>query len=1184
MFFFADFAAVREFVQKINSQRDESEHIRPGEVNALGLLDEIFHFIIRKYEERENPNAIKNALANLQSDLGEDKVYKLLFDFTSKFPPLEVHQGKSTVLDYLNGYAGEKSNMELALEELMLLYFDNLNPAGKKLKELFDDNYLEHKEEYNASINGLENFFKEQPKLGYGGKDLFSFLKEPILSNPDSLEDQLEFIKNKWGLQLEAEIIRRILSGQDLSKEDVKLFESADFGGGGAPTIVPVYKGVPTEAGKFILGKSMYKYAEEIEEDYEEPERFTPDLDWMPNVVLIAKNTYVWLYQLSQKYKREITRLDQIPDEELDYLAESNFTGLWLIGLWERSPASRKIKHLLGNIDAVASAYSLYDYHVAQDLGGDYAYENLNKRAAERGIRLASDMVPNHTGIYSDWVINHPDYFIQNSKPPFPNYSFAGTDLADDPNIEIRIEDGYWNKSDAAVVFERRDKRTGKIAYIYHGNDGTNMPWNDTAQLDLLKKEVREAVIEKIMEVARKFSIIRFDAAMTLTKRHFSRLWYPQPGKGGDIPSRSDHAMSKAQFDALFPEEFWREVVGRINDELPDTLLLAEAFWLMEGYFVRSLGMHRVYNSAFMNMLMNEENDKYRDLITNTLEFEPEILKRYVNFMSNPDEETAVHQFGAGDKYFGVATLMVTLPGLPMFAHGQVEGFSEKYGMEYKRAYYNETPNGYLIDRHGSEIFPLMRMRFLFSQVRNFWFYDFFENPGKINENVFAYSNFEKGERAIIFYNNRYERSAGSVRFTTPKLIDAETGETERKLLGEAIGLQGGGKLFYVFKEFKSKTERLKPANEFFEKGFSVSLEGFESKVFLDFREIFDEENHYAKLYEELGDAGVPSVSVAVEEIRLRPVHETFTELLEPAFVKKALRYSVKLEKNLTKKDYSTIAKKFDTLLTEINKAFKTNVESKTGEPSVEKKLASIRSLNAYLDGFEEEKKTPEIISASKTFKLSKQNNYREYILVYFNLLIMMKLKTLFAGGKNINEKNFDENLLLDIPIRRTLSRLGKTEDGIINQLTLIRTLALYYDQFVKIAEKPINAEDSEEKLLKLFTELLNDEFVKLYLGVNLYNDVWYFSKENYEDLVDWIITLLMIESSEKKEKAKPKMPAKRGRKKKSAEPESESKRKKPAVEIAATVKLRKDLIELASRSGYDYDSLLELIKHKNKT
>ena len=97
-------------------------------------------------------------------------------------------------------------------------------------------------------------------------------------------------------------------------------------------------------------------------------------------------------------------------------------------------------------------------------------------------------------------------------------------------------------------------------------------------------------------------------------------------------------------------------------------------------------GMHRVYNCAFMHMLRDEDNAGYRRVLKETLEFDPEILKRYVNFMNNPDEKTAVEQFGKGDKYIGVATLLATLPGLPMFGHGQFEGFAEKYGMEFRRA------------------------------------------------------------------------------------------------------------------------------------------------------------------------------------------------------------------------------------------------------------------------------------------------------------------------------------------------------------------------------------------------------------------------------------------------------------------------------------------------------------------
>ncbi|HRF99232.1 MAG TPA: alpha-amylase family glycosyl hydrolase, partial [Aggregatilineales bacterium] len=87
-------------------------------------------------------------------------------------------------------------------------------------------------------------------------------------------------------------------------------------------------------------------------------------------------------------------------------------TGLWLIGLWERSIASKTIKNLCGNPDAVASAYSLRDYRIADNLGGQPAIENLRHRAWERGIRLASDMVPNHMGIDSDWVVHNPDWFL----------------------------------------------------------------------------------------------------------------------------------------------------------------------------------------------------------------------------------------------------------------------------------------------------------------------------------------------------------------------------------------------------------------------------------------------------------------------------------------------------------------------------------------------------------------------------------------------------------------------------------------------------------------------------------------------------------------------------------------------------------------------------------------------------
>jgi glycosidase len=637
----------------------------------------------------------------------------------------------------------------------------------------------------------------------------------------------------------------------------------------------------------------------------DEYERFSPDQDWMPRTVLMAKSTLVWLFQLSEKYGRPIERLDQIPDEELDQLARRGFTGLWLIGLWERSTASRTIKQWTGNPEAAASAYSLHDYDIAGELGGWGSLANLRERCFRRGIRLGSDMVPNHTGIDSRWIMENPDRFLQLPYPPFPTYTFDGGNLSNREGIGVYIEDHYYTRSDAAVVFKRVDFNTGDTRYIYHGNDGTSMPWNDTAQIDFLNPEAREAVIRTILGVCQQFSIVRFDAAMTLAKRHIQRLWYPEPGRGGDIASRAEHAISSEEFNRRIPNEFWREVVDRCAAEAPHTLLLAEAFWMMEGYFVRTLGMHRVYNSAFMNMLKNEENDKYRATIKNTLEFDPEVLKRFVNFMNNPDEDTAVAQFGRGDKYFGIATLLVTMPGLPMFGHGQIEGFEEKYGMEYRRSYKDEKPDQALVDRHEREIFPLMKKRYLFSGSADFCLFDLYSSDGPVNENVFAYTNRATvrvglgDERALVLYNNVYAPAAGWIR-RSAAAIPRKEGGIRHDNLDQALSLHGENRVFTLLREQRQDLWFIRSSKEIAERGLFVSLNGYEAQVFLDIHEVEDAEPggpeprwgaRWSRLNAELNGRGVRDLEAALMDIFLGELYLRFTDLFKDEYIEGLSRF-----------------------------------------------------------------------------------------------------------------------------------------------------------------------------------------------------------------------------------------------------------------------------------------------------
>jgi glycosidase len=894
---FANVTAATKLAYKMNQVRDATHYpdlaVKAGDLYAAGLLDEILHLVVDTYLQNVNPQALKQALSYVQEKVTLEPFLESQRRFVQEFPSTEIFTGKVSVDEYLNRSSKSVAHQEITLEESLMLWLANENPALKRFQDLFDDTVLETQTAYRGVIRNVGDFFQVQPPLAPGLGSLMEMLRAPALASPDSLEGQLEYIRSNWapilGERFEA-LVRRVLQTIDILKEERKMGFAGNPGNFPAPVITKeaLEGSMFTRAGARTgtgTGRQRAEY-----------ERFSPDSSWMPRVVMLAKSTYVWLDQLSKQYQQNIHRLDQVPDEELDELARRGFNGLWLIGLWERSEASRKIKHMRGQPDAVASAYSLYDYNIAYDLGGDDAYESLRDRASQRGIRLASDMVPNHMGLDGRWVVEHPDWFVQLDHPPFPSYTFEGPDLSNDSRVGIYLEDHYFDNTDAAVVFKRLDKHTGDARYIYHGNDGTSFPWNDTAQINFLNPEAREAVIQTIFHVARKFSIIRFDAAMVLAKQHIQRLWFPEPGTGGDIPSRAQYgSMTNEDFDRLIPQEFWREVVDRVAQEVPDTLLLAEAFWMMEGYFVRTLGMHRVYNSAFMNMLKREDNQNYRLSIKNVLEFDPDILKRYVNFMNNPDEETAVAQFGKDDKYFGVCILMSTLPGLPMYGHGQVEGYTEKYGMEYRRPKYDETPDQWLVDRHYREVFPLVHRRAEFAEVENFLLYDFYAENGHVNENVYAYSNRYNDQGSLVVFNNKFSTAKGWIKRSSA-YKDKGSGQLRQKDIHEGLNAHGNEKNFVILRDHIAGLEYMRQSRDVQRRGLYFELEAFKYRVFTDIREVYDADGHYQALYEQIGWQGVPNLQDAKEDLRLTPLHLAFRTLIslpekvEDATFEEALR------------------------------------------------------------------------------------------------------------------------------------------------------------------------------------------------------------------------------------------------------------------------------------------------------
>ncbi|MCP4164370.1 MAG: alpha-amylase [Chloroflexi bacterium] len=1144
----ANFHGARVFAQQINARRDVVRYperaAKASQINAMGLIDEVLHLLIAEYRRQVNPNLLRDALQAMAERDGTDVVEATLRQFSANYPPLAVYRHEIDLDRYLSGETAGESHWQIALEEMLMLWLANANPAFSPYKELFDDSALEKHTAYPKLIDDMQGLLGQAKGLGPGGETLFDMLRAPALASPNSLSGQLEFIRTRYGALLPAEVFRLLSSLDFIAEEEKAVF----FGPG------------PVETLKFG------------EQAHDEPEQYSPDTEWMPRLVLLAKNAYVWLDQLSKQYGLDIASLDQVPDAELDILAERGITGLWLIGLWERSKASKRIKQMMGNPEAVASAYSLYDYNIAHDLGGPPAMDNLRQRAWQRGIRMSSDMVPNHMAIDSRWVMEHPHWFLSLDHSPYPNYSFNGPDLSEDERVGIYLEDHYYDRSDASVVFKRVDHQTGDARYIYHGNDGTMMPWNDTAQLDYLKAEVREAVIQTILHVARQFPIIRFDAAMTLAKKHIQRLWFPEPGSGGDIATRAEHGMTREQFDQAMPAEFWREVVDRVAEEVPDTLLLAEAFWLLEGYFVRTLGMHRVYNSAFMHMLRDEDNDKYRQLIKNTVEFDPEILKRYVNFMSNPDEETAVAQFEKGDKYFGVASVLATVPGLPMFGHGQFEGYAEKYGMEYRKAYRDEEPDTWLIDRHMREIVPLLRRRYLFADVHNFLLYDFFSSDGAIDENVIAYSNRFGDESSLIIYHNRWGDTRGWVR-TSTAYLDKGSGQMLQKTLGEGLKLPYIDSAYVIFRDYANGLEYIRSSKKLVDEGMKVNLGAYQRHVFLDFRIVQDNQWHqYSQLTEYLAGRGVPDVEEAVKELFLQALHfpyralinaEVFRWLMDARVMKQAenqvTHWSKKQQAKFeeieihvtalyeevkvfaqeqravtdTKVDVDILRRRVVTLeaegdIDDVNRSPE-DVESEPVPPPVlEALVAHIQQeveaallLPAITDRYpplqvqaasiDPEDATPPLSAA--TYLLAGLDDAPAAWGALFAWIFSHSLGKVIALEDYASQtRTWMDEWLLGKIVAQALQDFGLTPDQAWRSTSLLKLLISHQDLLLHIAGREELPDDADIKVpYRLLDMLLQDEDVRSFLHVNRYGGILWYNRQAFGELMHGLFAVSVL-------------------------------------------------------------------------
>jgi len=471
-----------------------------------------------------------------------------------------------------------------------------------------------------------------------------------------------------------------------------------------------------------------------------------------------------------------------------------------------------------------------------------------------------------------------------------------------------------------------------------------------------------------------------------------------------------------------------------------------------------------------------------------------------------------------------------------MFGHGQIEGFEEKYGMEYRRSYKDEKPDGYLIGRHEYEIFPLMKRRYLFSGSENFRLFDLYCDGGSVNENVFAYTNrsWANGyeEKALIFFNNSYYETSGWIKASDPAIPDGKGG-TRRDSLSEALTIHGDSKYFTLLREQKSNLWFIRSSKAICEDGFFVCLKGYETQAYMDVYEVEDDaKGRWARLNNDLNGGGVPCPYAAIKDIFLGELYYRFMEVLKPENIND-LKDSVSKKSfvDSLKAPVETFAKTAANFITGANGSYDpwTAHLQEAGEKTKDGKSATIKftavktdviwkEFEAFLGRTKEVmgiiKKTKTPLLAKIADNISKRQMLNAVILSYGLVSILRSVIGKEATGKHAAALAFD-HWDLGRKLRELYVRFGASEHEAwkiseIAKASLSRIPASLDSGSLKTGIK-LSPSDLAALIIE---ENYTDEDFRRILGINFYNDVPWFNKEGFDDALFYASLFFMIESS----------------------------------------------------------------------
>jgi Alpha amylase, catalytic domain len=354
------------------------------------------------------------------------------------------------------------------------------------------------------------------------------------------------------------------------------------------------------------------------------------ELSKITQPLLYEINTWPWLEAVSREQARTVD-LGSVPDRCWDEIADLGFDGVWLMGVWQRSPAGIAIALTNEGLrnsfsaalpdwqpdDVVGSPYCVRGYVVDDHFGGAIGLAMAREALATRGMGLILDFVPNHVAPDHPWTSSRPELFV------------AGTaaDLERDPTSFVEIH--------------------GRV--FANGRDPYFPAWPDVVQLNAFAPALRNAVIETLNGIADQCDGVRCDMAMLVMNDVFAQTWGDRVGPAPEA-------------------DYWPTVIHAVRQMHSEFLFLAEAYWDLE-WALQQQGFNYCYDKRLYDRILHGPAGQVRLHLLADDRYQHGLVR----FVENHDEPRAASAFGSTRSQVAAVTAL-TQTGARLVHHGQLEG------------------------------------------------------------------------------------------------------------------------------------------------------------------------------------------------------------------------------------------------------------------------------------------------------------------------------------------------------------------------------------------------------------------------------------------------------------------------------------------------------------------------------